>query len=300
MRTLALAQEARSRGIAVEYVILENELVRLALERRGFAAHLLHQASESAWPESLSGNNAIVFDGYHFDDEDFRPARATGARLGVIDDGPGRGLLADAVLNQSALRASYEVPEGATVLVGPAHALIREEFRVRRRERPSGTNRLGLMLGGSDVSGLSTILVGLLGEGHPFHEVVLFEGPAAKRWTGESPPWLSIVRDPVDIGEALDSLDAVVSTAGVSTWELLAMGLPAALVLVAENQRPVIESVLATEAALVVGEAKDVEHRLRSVVHELAQAPVQEKLNQAGLQLVDGRGVERFLSALFH
>ncbi|MEA2460097.1 MAG: UDP-2,4-diacetamido-2,4,6-trideoxy-beta-L-altropyranose hydrolase [Actinomycetota bacterium] len=298
MRTLALAEEAELRGISARYVIRDNDVVRRLLERRGFPSIGLRDASSEGWLTEVSEDDALVFDGYDFGAADIRAASATGGRVGLIDDGGGGEFLVDAVLNQSNMRANYTIPNNENVLVGPRHALIRSEFRRRRRERMGGTRTLGVVMGGADVAGLGAVIVDLLEAHRPFEEVVLLEGPAAPARPPDRIPWLSVVRDPVDPSEVLDGCDAVISTAGVSTWELLFMGIPAALILVAENQRPVVESVRDTDTALVVGAAEDVSRRLGSVLDEMARIETQRRLSRAGLDLVDGGGAGRFLDAL--
>ena len=56
------------------------------------------------------------------------------------------------------------------------------------------------------------------------------------------------VGDPADVPAVFDRADAAISAAGSTTWELLCLGIPTAIIPVAENQRLIAKTVTAREA----------------------------------------------------
>jgi spore coat polysaccharide biosynthesis predicted glycosyltransferase SpsG len=122
--------------------------------------------------------------------------------------------------------------------------------------------------------------------------VLLVVGPAASEPPAR--PWLEVVRDPADVPAVFDRADAAISAAGSTTWELLCLGIPTAIIPVAENQRLIVKTVTAREAALVI----DGPDGIDDAIAQLTSARTRARLNGFGLETVDGLGAWRVLEAL--
>ena len=109
---------------------------------------------------------------------------------------------------------------------------------------------------------------------------------------------IEVVRAPDDVGAVFDQADVAVSAAGSTVWELCAMGIPAALVQVADNQQDVARPVADRGAAVFVGEAPVEREALDSALDVLADPRPRAILSSAALELVDGLGPRRVLNAL--
>lgn len=126
----------------------------------------------------------------------------------------------------------------APFLNGPDYVLIRSEIRVlanlRRQAFEDGSigQNLTLLLGGTDFAGLGSAVAGLRLNQMSVHHV--FAGPARSPRSGSVVSWLG--GGPTLLQQAALSR-LVVSAAGVSSWEMLHIGVPLALVLAADNQR---------------------------------------------------------------
>jgi spore coat polysaccharide biosynthesis predicted glycosyltransferase SpsG len=86
-------------------------------------------------------------------------------------------------------------------------------------------------------------------------------------------------------------MDLVVSAAGVTPFELAAMGLPAVILTGEAKELETANEIVTTGAALSLGLYCDgTSERLRSVVDNLMRAPEQRfALRQSGLDRLDGR-----------
>lgn len=283
-RTSALAEEAAARGVDARYVTAGDELGLGFLRRRGLVAEIV----DDAWCDRVASGDLVVFDRYGTTESDVRAARERGAIVATLDDFGVPSLPVDVVINPNATIDPASLPAGTRILDGPAHALVRRAFRERRRVRAPAADVLLLSFGGSDPSDTASAVLARLDPARPFKRVLLLEGPGASITSGR-PDWLEIVRDPEEPAEVFDRADAAITAAGSTTWELLTMGVPVAVVVVADNQRSVARQ--ATEAGAVMDLDDD-------AIARLAEPETQRTLTAAGRELVDGRGPQRILDAL--
>lgn len=79
----------------------------------------------------LTGDEIVVLDNYFFTIEYQRKIRNKGCRLVCIDDRPGLSFNADVVINHviGTNRESFQSIRDASLLLGPAYALLRNGFR---------------------------------------------------------------------------------------------------------------------------------------------------------------------------
>lgn len=192
---------------------------------------------------------AIVLDGYCLDAEYRRAVAALGRPVLAIDDGNlPFALSADIVLNSSPLADPGHYARfapGAELLLGPAYAPLRKEFRALA-PTCSGADpgeRVLLTLGGSDPAGLTLPLFRalldalpgeaqldiVLGAAHPDPEPV--ETLAADRASR-----VRLHRNTEHMAALMAGARLAVSAAGSTLWELASMGVPTVGVVVADNQ----------------------------------------------------------------
>lgn len=294
MRSLALAEAADERGIAIRIVSAAAPGLDAELGRRG-----LERVPPDGWPDAVSAGDLVVFDGYAFGPRDERRARDAGATVAAVAD-HGRGAHDVEILVDPNPREAhaYDLPAEARVLFGPRYALVRREFR---READPASRRLLLTFGGSDVAGLgglvSAAIDGCVRDGSlPFDEVVLLCGPGAA--TPPAADWLQVERSPDAVGDLFAGCAAAISAAGSTIWELLTVGVATALVQVADNQAAVAGGTVAAGAAIDLGEAPPDPEAVRRAVRRLGDPDERGRLRAAGRTLVDGRGADRVLDEL--
>ena len=300
LRCVALAEEAVGRGIDVTFVVADDPLAVAVASRHGYDVMPV-PSGDRRWLESVNPDDVVVFDGYGFDTADHAAARSVAARTGAIDDlGSGR-LDVDVLVNPSEVPdADDGAADGTVVLTGPRHALVRRAFTAARDDRTGrhpATDRLLLAFGGTDAAGLAPTAVDALAGHCPFEAVTLLRGPGSTPFSRPHDR-LDVVEDPPEVASVFAEADAAVAAAGTTTWELLCVGVPTALVTVAGNQRLVARTAIAAGAALDAGEAASLASTLPHVVEQLADPTEQARLAEAGKDLVDGRGAARVLDAL--
>jgi spore coat polysaccharide biosynthesis predicted glycosyltransferase SpsG len=252
------------------------------------------------WLSNVARGDVTLFDGYDFGPEHFAAAAKTGARVAVIDDF-GRGQFdVDVLVNPNPVaEVDYDTPASATVLHGPQYALVRRAFLRYRRLRADRAGVLLVSMGGSDAAGVTALVLDALASPPPFERVLLVVGPGARGLaTSQFGPWLDVRRDPDDVAATFDEADAAVIAAGTTTWELLGMGVPTALVQVADNQHDAMRAATHEGAAIAIGPPTALAANLTPTLARLADPREQRALSTSGMALIDGSGPARVLDAL--
>lgn len=300
MRTMAVAERARDRNLEVHYLIGGNRTVLRLVRDRGFAAEFVGDRVDAVVERARPGD-AVIFDGYSLSADLMGATREVGCRVAAIDDLGAGFFPVDVLLNQNPLEPhAYTLPSSSKMLLGPHYALVRREFVGRRRLRHAARPRtLVVATGGSDVAGLATMTVQIASARPAFDRIVLIVGPAAdSSLTKLLRSDVEILRAPPDVGAVFDTADAAISAAGSTTWELLCMGIPTALVEVAANQAAIGVGVQEAGAGMYIGKAVAYRDTFYRTLRQLADPIVRERLSRRALDLVDGRGADRLLDAL--
>lgn len=251
---------------------------------------------------------ALALDGYQFRPE--QHARWRGLKpLLAVDDLAAFPMVADVVLNQNLDYPAerYTCGPETRLLVGSAYALLRREFR-HAAPKVEATRRVLVTFGGADPAGLSAAVAEALLEATPAEvsvDVVVggSVSPAIRQAVTALAAANERVRahhDVADMAGLMVGATAAVAAAGTTTWELMACGVPAALVAVADNQRPVLEGVANNAAGVVLGWHEDLDAAgiAESVAALVADEARRRELAARGRALVDGRGALRVIDAL--
>jgi UDP-2,4-diacetamido-2,4,6-trideoxy-beta-L-altropyranose hydrolase len=191
----------------------------------------------------------LVVDHYALDQRWELALRPWVERILVIDDLADRPHDCDVLLDQNLHDAPDSCYAGLVnastrVLIGPRYALLRPEFSaLKPRVRQSGLQRMLVFFGGIDPSGQLMKVVSALHvlgtEALPTVLVLGSHRPNAGqvRIAAEGMPNVSIVDTTNRMAELMFEADLGVGTCGGAAWERCAVGLPALVVVGAENQR---------------------------------------------------------------
>lgn len=313
MRCLSLAQEWLAQGGQVTFLtdaghaalrqrLMDEGCQVVTIERRH-----PHPSDWLATKETLveRPDAAVVLDGYHFDAGYQRRVMQSGHRLLVIDDMAHlEHYPADLVLNQSmhADRLHYSCEPTTRLLLGTKYALLRNEFltwRDWRRETPDVARKVLVTLGGGDQDNVTLKVIAAVRQlNNPDLEVVVVAGACNPHRAslqaaaqGAVAP-IRVVYNATDMARLMAWADLAVAAAGSSCWELCYLGVPALLVVLAENQRPVAEAVAAAGAMINAGwhEALEPEGLAAALQGLLSAAGRRCRLSEAGRRLVRGDG----------
>ena len=322
MRCLALAQEWRRLAGTVRFAstaltpALHSRLDREGFEVTDLAASPGSVADAELTAEAASHRDAlwIVADGYRFDDRYQRRLRDSGHRLLVMDDwGHASHYAANLVVNQN-LAADphlYRNRDPDTrLLLGTDYVLLRKEFQAwsgRRRQIPEVAAKILVMFGGANAGGATARVVAALAEadlGDAELTVVVGGGAAdlddLRHEVAVFPGTAHLEFDVADMAPILAGADLAISAAGSTCWEMAFMGLPALLLVTADNQRGLAAALHRCGAAHSLGEVGKLDldslrHRVASIAKDCDR---RRAMAAAGQSLVDGRGASRVFLAM--
>lgn len=317
MRCLALAQGWTARGGDVTFLgRYESPALPAHLEAAGMRVRRVREegdprAAADVLRELAGGGQKpwMVLDGYQFDAEYQRAIRESGWPLLVVDDG---GELpwyhASVILNQNLEAESRRYPCGpeTRLLLGTRFALLRAEFRsrARRRRRVRRTGaRVLVSLGGADAeNGTLKVLQALAQVRLDGLEVCVVAGPANPHRDAlrEAIGGFRLLETVEDMPSLMEWADAAVVAGGTTCWEIAYLGLPSLVMILAENQRPVAESLARCGAARSMGWHHQVSAAAlaRALEELLADEEARRAMSRTGRSLVDGRGVDRVVREL--
>jgi len=317
MRCLTLAKVLSGRGATCEFVVGGCGATLLETFGEGrFARHCYSDGETQPAIAALTGAqhyDALVLDDYHLAADAHRQIAGRVHAVVVIDDLADRPHDADLLIDPGHGRAARDydglAPDRCTRLVGPGFALVGPAFGAARdaalaRPVAATPRRLFMSFGLSDVGGIAARAVGLVraaGLGLDV-EIALASGAA-------SAPGLQALAatdrrlhphlDARDVAALMASADMAIGAGGASTWERCTLGLPTLAVIVADNQRAMIEAMAADGALLAVDRtAADFEAQFSAALLRLVREDVRAALRARSAALCDGRGAERIADAI--
>ncbi len=308
-----------TRGNLIEFIKKRNYTVKSLpnvddTEKKGGASFLSCTQEEDAGQcgtllEALDADWLVV-DHYALDVTWERLLLPYCGKILVIDDLANRNHVCSVLLDQTFGRDKLEykekVPSNTTVLSGSDYALLRPEFSQVREENfgtrtfSKGLQNILITLGGSDAGNVTGVVL---------ESLRLSLLPIACEITvvlGESSPWVKEVKEQVEdfpykvkvkvgvdnMAELMARSDFAIGAAGSTAWERCCLGLPCLMVVLADNQRLIAQSLMEYGAAFVqpMSLLREVGSLLSSDYFD------QEKLismSKKAYMVTDGLGVKR-------
>lgn len=251
----------------------------------------------------------LVVDHYALDARWEHAVKAHAHQILAIDDLADRDHACDALLDQNFFldadsRYTTRVPRTAELMLGPKFALLREEFAKERAAialRDGALHRIFICFGGFDriaqtLRALDAIEAAALG--HVAIDVILGnddpQRAEVERRCALKENWRTHV-DASNVAALMAHADLGIGASGIMNWERAALGLPAVIASVAENQHVVARDLAADRACIYLGSAEDWrQETLAGLLRGLHGTPsLLLALGARAARLGDGRGAQR-------
>jgi|SRR6266481_1244081 len=320
MRCLALAQRWKDAAGHAIFAMAETtpaveervRAERLDLVRLTESAGSAEDADGTARWARQNAANWVAVDGYVFGPEYQAHLKRAGLQVLLVDDIALAGRYsADLVLNQNphACEALYPNREASTrLLLGPRFTLLRREFGAWggwKRKIPPVARKVLVTLGGSDPDNITACVAAAIMSEPELEGIVVAGGsnphlPKLRELMEENGRTVRLLENVGNMPELMAWADVAVSGAGTTTWEMCFMGLPALLIVLADNQEPVARHLAEQGMVVNLGRGatvtgKAIVDRLRSVV---SSRNLRQAMAERTRSLVDGGGAERVVAAL--
>ena len=311
MRCIALAEELLGRGVEVVFL---GEFDGVGWAGEELAVRGIARVPGPVTPDALvqaAGRlslDAVVIDSYELPPDCAQALRDAGFPVLCVVDVETRGQRADLYLDQN-LGAEELYPPEPAYLAGGSYALLRDGVRRLRPAQPPTVDRVVpevvCFFGGTDAANAVPTLTGLLvATGAPFNATVVAPRPFEPPPLAPGQSVTAIAPHP-ELPARMATADLVVGAAGTSTWEMLCLGVPAAVAWVVDNQER--GHAIVAERGLAAGlgklaelkadgpTAKTAIETLRMLLTEPAR---RQELARRAHAVIDGKGRERVADAL--
>ncbi|NKB49971.1 MAG: UDP-2,4-diacetamido-2,4,6-trideoxy-beta-L-altropyranose hydrolase [Alphaproteobacteria bacterium] len=317
-RCLALADMLSAQGWQCTFASGEKTLP--TMPALADSAHKISRVlDETAAPSKRDGAwspeecDLLVFDHYALDAAYESACRPWAKRIVVLDDLANRPHDCDVLLDQTLGRRpeDYEslVPSQCNLLLGTKFTLLRSAFAGARKraatERDGQLRNVLIAPGQTDQAGLTTLAVTAIQQALPDAEINIVVGVRNPQFATFDQPGADNVHVHVGasaeaVAELITNADIAIGAAGSSAWERCALGLPAALVIIADNQSEVAATLEEAGAAKVVGRVENLDvDTLATAIENLAANPdLLVHMSQKASEICDGRGTFRTMVAL--
>lgn len=319
MRCLTLANGLRDMGATVTFWA-DGSLkgaMNTYIEEQGYT---VMDASLAGKPDTEHYDWLIV-DHYGLDKEWESSIRPYCNNIFVIDDLANRPHDCDLLLDQNYLPDSEDrynplVPEHCRLLLGTSYILMRPEFKTSRNSEKSiseNVRSILISLGGADPENETQKMVDAV---HLYenknqslyktHQLSVNVVVGASYLHKESLQRLlseygyTYLERISDMAQRMVKADLFLGAGGTTTWERMAVGLPAAVMSIADNQIPHSVALDRDGYQLYMGKCNTLtSDDISNHLGMLASNQEQRKLfSEKGLELVDADGVKRVCKVL--
>lgn len=304
MRCLTLAHRLNKEGKQVAFICrsTKGDCIEL-IEQQGFHVYRLPTSEGSLWSyvatywrkdvnetiDILRKHNVekLIIDHYSIDIRWEQLVRPFTKEIIVIDDLANRQHDCDILLDQNFylnMETRYDglVPLTAKLLLGPSHALLREEFiEAKKHIKPFNgkVERLFIFFGGSDPTNETEkvlhAIMPLIGNYNLEVDVVVGKSNPNKLQIKK----IALRNNKIhyhcqinNMAELMVKADLAIGAGGVTTWERVFLKLPSIVITVAKNQVEVAKDVENIGAIIYLGSSYEVNSiQIRERVEQLCK-----------------------------
>ncbi|MFO0213115.1 MAG: UDP-2,4-diacetamido-2,4,6-trideoxy-beta-L-altropyranose hydrolase [Pseudanabaena sp.] len=322
MRCLALAQAWNDQGgetilvLAEQILALESKLIAegITLVYLETTIGSDEDAQQTASIANKYAASWVVVDGYQFGAKYQKELKGFGLKILFLDDnGHAEHYFSDLVLNQniSADINIYSSREPYTqLLLGTEYTLLRRDFlkwREWKRLVIPNAYKILVTLGGSDPENVTLKVIQSLSliQNNNLDIVVVIGGtnPNYEQLTSFTKNSLLSISLQINVGnmdELMAWADIAIAAGGSTNWELAFMGLPSLVITIADNQQAIAAELDRQGVIINLGWHQKLSIEcLGLAIQDLIGDHLKRKtMSKKGMQLVDGNGVKRVVSAM--
>lgn len=250
----------------------------------------------------------IIIDHYSIDSKWENRIRQHVKKIMVVDDLADRHHDCDLLLDQNYyinMQDRYDtlLPEACTKLLGPNYVLIRDEFlnsNTKEISRNGHIERILIFFGGSDPTGetLKTLKsLSNLNMPEVYLDVVVGESNPQKLKIQDFCRKIPTVTFHVQVNnmaELMMQADLAIGAGGSNMWERCILALPSMSIIVANNQKELVEAVAIAGATVNLGESRNVTPNIiqKSLQNLMKNPYLVELISKKCGQIIDYSKVE--------
>jgi len=305
-RCSALAEAFRKKGCLVKLVINGDSAARKFFSDQSSLWFDWIKQKKKLLVE-ISGGEVVVVDSYLARVSSYREIAAACSLLICLDDNKRLEYPADLVVNAAPNADEFKYSNCASrrMLLGTKYALLRREFwQAPVAKARAKLTKFFLSFGGEDLRNMTPKVLKYLTKNYPQAQKLVicgrgFRHLAAINKTADARTKLFYGPTAREMKHLMEISDVAICAGGQTLFELSRVGLPAAIIGVAENQRRHISSWKKAGFIEVVGwwDTRRLAAGLEHSLSRLEPAKVRQSRAELGQGLVDGQGALRVAEA---
>ena len=252
----------------------------------------------------------MIIDHYAIDESWHKKIRPYANRIFVIDDLGDRKHDCDILLDQNlgATKEKYQemVSKDSELLLGPKYALLRPEFSqwreksLERRKYVKEPKNILVSLGGVDPQNITTNVINELSKISALADAevnVVLGGQsphinAVEIAAKQASLKVNVHVDSIRMADLMNQADLAIGASGSTSWERCALGLPAIIYVIADNQIGIASALESAEAAITIRGVNELSSKLNTAIQNLKNMSIKASL------ICDGFGVKRVSNSL--
>ena len=201
-----------------------------------------------------------------------------------------------------------KAPAGAEILSGTAMSLIRRSIRLLRYQTGVGAvstsqiNHIVVTAGGTDAGNDAPRWVRLVRQAYPYARISVVLSSIARSIAALQAivdDRLVLIIDTPSMAELLASADLVIGAGGVGLLERCCLGIPSLTIATADNQTMQAAQLAKRAATAFLQPPQSLDDQdVLAALDDLAAVDRRRKMGLAARQAVDGRGIQRIITAI--
>lgn len=305
-RCLALAEAFREEKVKKVGFLTRNPGLVRSWTGRKFGVvgiqgtHFSHEPSQISRLFQNRVARLLILDHYDYGAKAVEAIRKTFGTVAYVDDfGRAGRYPVDAVINQNVFQSSSSYPKrpGLRLFLGNHYTLIPRDILAEKcRGDSGGSLKLFISLGGA-ASKKSLLRIfrafSLIQKEIPDGRAFLMRG-ITLNGLDSVPDGIKLV-SPDKIARTMARAHLAISAGGVTSYELACLGVPAILVVTAENEVKKVQALEEKGAAIQLGWIDSVppERLARLIVKLWKDRRGRDRMRKCGRKLIDGQGAAR-------
>lgn len=260
----------------------------------------------------------LVIDNYALDSEFEKPCRDWAKKILVIDDLADRNHDCDILLDQTYGRSADDyrslVPDHTVILCGAQYALLRPEFAtlretsLNRRKNLSEIRTILISLGSMNLHNVTSLVLDMFLHIDGAYDVKIVLSSQAQYMDDvkqkinlihmQTHHKCELLYDVTDMAKLMVDSDFAIGAGGTTSWERACLGLPSALIEIADNQTIIIQNLLMAQAVISFGhinrfDQRAVNERFLSIANN---SHLIHSLVENSSQICDGMGCKTVIA----
>ena len=248
----------------------------------------------------------LIIDSYNYQEQELNQISSWPVYSVYYDDLNRHPFSVDCVINGNVFGDTLPYKGTSLFLLGKEYALLRSEFTAMPEKDINKVNEVLITAGGADVANATPKLIAWLKESELFNETHFHVamGPAFQNYElieRETEGLLNIVlHRNANMPVLIKKCDMAVSAAGQTIHELMAGGVPALLIVTADNQRKNAETAADIGFGLNLGNMTELSKKafLKAFTILYVNHDMRRSMSQKGQKLIDGYGADRLAKRL--